>query len=641
MTAALAVGGATLLLALLALALLRPEVALLALVGLDASNINQVIADGVGVSPYRPLLALALVALFVLVRRRRFRLPWSPVSLGVLLLLAGFCLSFVHASDPVTSQALLISRSRDLLYYVVVLALVISLDRIWHLTACVVVVLAALAALTVFHEYVLHNQGDLFGLSRVPLVQESGAATPRHAGTSSDVNFWARLLILITPLAMALWAASRRRWPKVFWGGSVLSLAFGVYLTQSRGGFIALLVAVVTWLLLAGGRYRRSVVYLPIVLAVLVPVSGIGSRLLTLTAVTSGATATADPSVVTRKRLQVDALRMFVDQPLTGHGIGSYGTLFPRYDRVSDFYQPVDIVVAAHNFYLEQAADGGIVLLLAWTLFLGAVILAALRARARALRSGDANARYLAVGVVGGVAGWMVASVFLHLSDFRTLLVVAVVAAALDIRTSEVPPVEQPRPAKEPGRPGRRVAVAVALASALGFAGVLGTSATTWSSAATLGVVSTRSGNASTAYQLDVISRGQIVPTLAAVLSHSVRSRDLGVPAPTTDVSFSASQSRLGGAVVVTTSTSSAVGAATASAAAVALAKERVSALQSDYVLVGEPATPIAQHPLRRWALAPLGLVWLMSVLVLLRRLRPTASGPRLRREHADSHHAV
>ena len=188
------------------------------------------------------------------------------------------------------------------------------------------------------------------------------------------MNFWARQLILFTPLGMSLLAASRSWRSRSVWAGCTLSLLLGVYLTQSRGGFIALFVAIICWLAIAGGRYRKAIVYLPLALIVIVPLSGIGSRLRTLT---SSSAASADPSVFTRKRLQLDAWHMFLDQPVFGHGIGSYRALFPSYDRISNVYQPIDIVVAAHNFYLEQAADGGVVLMLAWMIFAGTVLFAA------------------------------------------------------------------------------------------------------------------------------------------------------------------------------------------------------------------------------------------------------------------------
>ncbi len=90
---------------------------------------------------------------------------------------------------------------------------------------------------------------------------------------------------------------------------------------------------------------------------------------------------------------------------------------------MANFYEPVTIVVAAHNFYLEQAADGGIILLLCWAFFFGSIVFVCLRTLFGTPRAGDHTDRFLAVGILGGLTGWLLASVFLHLSDFRALLV--------------------------------------------------------------------------------------------------------------------------------------------------------------------------------------------------------------------------
>ena len=615
--------------AIAALAVVRPRVALLLLITFDISNLNGVIADQIGISPYKPQLALAVVVLLIILARRRARLAWSPVLLGVVILFAGFCVTLISTDDPVTSEALLSSRSRDLFYFAVVYALLLATDEITRAVKGIVLILAALAGLTVVHEFVLHNNGDLYGLSRVPLVQEGGAFTPRHAGTSSDVNFWARLLILVSPLALSLWSIASRRPQRLLWAGCALALLAGVYLTQSRGGFIALFVAVIGWMWFAGGRYRKSLLLAPVAVAVLVPLTGIASRLGTLSAITtSSGIAGADVSVVTRKRLQLDALQMFLDSPITGHGIGSYGAIFHRYDRLSDYYQPVDIVVAAHNLYLEQAADGGVVLLLAWSVFVGCVLFCAIRARMLAARAGDLPTGRLALGVVAGLVGWLLASVFLHLSDFRALLVVAALAAALDVhaRRLTMPPVLPPgRVVRAPSRPFQLSVATLAALSLGGLVLSLTTGRVEYRNEATLAVVPAASGpSGSAAYQLDVVSRGLIVPTLATLLDSSLPMADLArySGSSVADASVSVGPSSLGGALLVTVTAPKRASANALGTASVALAKSRVDALDTSYQLTGEMAGVRAVAPVRRWLALPFGLSLAVAGLILLRTTR-------------------
>lgn len=603
------------------LAVLRPRVSLLVLVVTDVGNLIGVFAEQLGVGIYRPQLVLAVAVLGILAWRRRLRLAWSPVLLGLLVLMAGFCLSFVAAADPLASQAVLLGRGRDAFYCVVVLALVLSTDSVTQVVKAAVLTLAALAALSVVHQFLLQNQGELFGLSNVPLEQEEGSVTPRHSGTSVDVNFWARLLVLVTPLSLSAWAVARGRPARLLWAGCAVSLALGVFLTQSRGGFLALFVAVVAWLFLAGGRYRRSLLLVPLVLAVLLPVSGIGSRLGTLGDVTATSTAGADPSVVARERLQLDALRMFADSPVVGHGIGSFQSLFPRYDRLSNYYQPLGTVgVAAHNFYLEQAADGGVLLLLAWAIFLGTILFCAARARALARRAGDRTADLLALGVSAAVVGWLAASIFLHLSDFRVLLLLGVLAAALDVQQRRGALPDPPTPLTAPRHRRREqtlelgLAVAAAL-SLVGLVGALATGSTQYRSVSTLALVPTdEATDAAGAYQLDLISRGLILPTLTAALDAGVTPAEVprragAAAGPEPEVVVS--QSRLGGALVVTVTAATPRTAADAGSAAVTLATTQVAALDSGYRLTGEAGDPQPVEPARRW------LGWLFALTLV------------------------
>lgn len=666
------------------LALARPRLCLVALVTLDITGLNGVISENVGVSPFWPMVGLSLLALLTLVRRGQFRFRWSPVILGVLVLYAGFCLSLVNAADPAAAQAVLIERGRDLVVFGIVLALLLSTGGAGILIRTLVAVFAALAGITAVHEFVLGNQGNLFGLSNVPLAVEGGAETARHAGTVTDVNFWGRLLILVLPPALSLTAVALARrgtarlgvsipavtavrgpdehqhapdrlrpggfspgwfWPTCFWAGCAASLALGIYLTQSRGDLLAVFVAIVVWLVLAGGWYRRSLLAAPLVLVVLVPLSGIGSRLLTL--VTAAPTATVDPSVAERTRLQLAAWEMFRSAPFTGHGVGSYRSLFTSYDRLSNYTAPVRIDVAAHNLYLEQAADVGILGLLAWAVFIGTVTFALIRCLTRADSRTSTETRFLAVGLLASLVGWLAASVFLHLSDFRALLAVAALAAALDASVRDRPP----PPARPAPSTARRLAVVLGcsvlvLASGVGLVAVAAPTQTRYADSATLGVVpiSTKVDGA-VAYLQDVVSRGQIVPTITTVLNSDVTPERViaaaGLdPSQTGRVTVEALPSRLGGAVELTVTAKDPVVVALLAETAVELSQARVLELGAYYRLEGQPAGPRSVELLPRWSAAPLAALLALSLLGLVlsvrsfrRRDRPGSQPPS---DHSD-----
>ncbi len=638
------------------LALARPRLCLVALVALDITGLNGVISENVGVSPFWPMVGLSVLALLTLVRRGQFRFRWSPVILGVLVLYAGFCLSLVNAADAAAAQAVLFERGRDLVVFALVLALLLSTGGASVLIRTLVAVFAGLAGITAVHEFVLGNQGNLFGLSNVPLAVEGGAETARHAGTVTDVNFWGRLLILALPLALSLTAIALARrsagpqaetgatvpaadlpqpsgyspgwfWPTCFWAGCAASLALGIYLTQSRGDLLAVFGAIVVWLVLAGGWYRRSLLAAPVVLIVLVPVSGIGSRLLTL--VTAAPTATVDPSVAERTRLQLAAWEMFKSAPVTGHGVGSYGSLFASYDRLSNYTAPVRIDVAAHNLYLEQAADVGILGLLAWAVFVGTIVFVLIRCLTRADRRTSTETRFLAIGLLASLLGWLAASVFLHLSDFRALLAVAALAAALDASVRDRPP----PPARPQPSTARRLAgvvgcSALVLASGVGLVASAATTSTRYAASATLGVVpiSTKVDGA-VAYLQDVVSRGMIVPTFTTVLNADVTPERViaaaGLdPAQTGRVTVEALPSRLGGAVELTVTADDPAVVAQLGTAAVELSQARVLDLGAYYRLEGQLAgvSPVELVP--GWVVVPLAVLLVASLVGLVLSVR-------------------
>ena len=640
------------------LALIRPRICLVALVTLDITGLNGVVAEQVGLSPFWPMVLLSLLALLALVRRGQFRFRWSPVILGVLVLYAGFCLSLVNAADPAAAQAVLIDRGRGLVVFAIVLALLLSTSGAGTLVRALVTVFAALAGLTAVHEFVLGNQGNLFGLSNVPLVKEGGAATARHAGTVADVNFWGRLLILALPLALSLTAVALARrgatalrwsgpgqfspgwfWPACFWAGCALSLGLGIFLTQSRGDLLAVFLAVVIWLVLAGGWYRRSLLAAPIVLAVLIPLSGIGSRLLTLVA--AAPTATVDPSVAERTRLQLAAWEMFKTAPVTGHGVGSYRSLFESYDRLSNYAAPVRIDVAAHNLYLEQAADVGLLGLLAWAVFVGTVVFALVRCLTRRT---DTETRFLAVGLLAALIGWLAASVFLHLSDFRALLTVAALAAALDASVRDRPPLPAPpEPSTARRLAGLTAWAVLVLASGAGLMLATVPAQTRYADSATLGVVpvSTKADGA-VAYLQDVVSRGMVVPTFATVLNADISPELLietaGLdPSQTGPVTYEAVPSRLGGAVEVTVTAEDPAVAEQLGESAVELSQARILELNAYYRLEGRMvgARPVVAVP--GWVAAPLAAVLAVSLTGLVlsarsfRRRDRNPSQPRAR----------
>ena len=235
------------------------------------------------------------------------------------------------------------------------------------------------------------------------------------------------------------------------------------------------------------------------------------------------------------------------------------------------------------------------------------------------------------MGVIAGVVGWSVASVFLHLSDFRALLLLAAIAAALDVcaRQSAVPRSTPPTPVKKGPSPVAALSLIGVFLIATVSLVVIATSRPAYVNVATLAVVPvSASVNGSIAYQTDVVSRGAIVPTLTEVLNQSVTEelgpdvkpwRRLG-PDPVT-----VTQSRLGGSIVVTVTAPTAQAATELGARAVSRSKEKVAELGSSYKLSGEMSGPTLQRRIPRWLALPSAALMVITAVLFVPRRRSLA----------------
>jgi O-antigen ligase len=185
------------------------------------------------------------------------------------------------------------------------------------------------------------------------------AADNRVTGTIGDPNELAAVLLPAFILGLAL-AASIKRAPVV--RVAALAAAFvsilGLFLTLSRGGLIALAVALVA-AIFVGGRWRPVAA----LVAVLIALAGVGYFSLF-------ASPQAKQHVTTisggagRSDIWTVGLREFKANPITGVGVGNFQTssvhylLAPGQIKRSEFI--VDQPKVAHNTYLQVLAELGI-----------------------------------------------------------------------------------------------------------------------------------------------------------------------------------------------------------------------------------------------------------------------------------------
>jgi hypothetical protein len=190
-------------------------------------------------------------------------------------------------------------------------------------------------------------------------------------------NELAGILLLFLPMTLTLALSPglaggrRRRLERRLWRFQLLLLTglFGGLLlrTQSRGAFLAGLVAVVLVLILSGSTSRR---FLVLATVVAVPIIVLARRWLVDVLVFSGSVQglTTDVVLTGRPVIWDQALRAIGDFPFTGIGLGAFGSVIPK------LYPRGIEVDHAHNLYLQLGLDLGIPGLVAVVVFVGALL---------------------------------------------------------------------------------------------------------------------------------------------------------------------------------------------------------------------------------------------------------------------------
>jgi O-antigen ligase len=204
--------------------------------------------------------------------------------------------------------------------------------------------------------YELASGATVFYSRWKPIEAATWNGMMRVASTPADPNYFALGLVAMLPLIV--WAATclDRRFRILLMALGVTCLAL-LMLTFSRAGYIGALLylAILVWRSRASQRGRTAVGF-ALALGVGILLFGdvaqvLASRILTLAA------PSADASISVRVGAQLAALRVFIENPLTGIGFDRFVAVGPSY--LFDVSGISMTEVNALNSYLLVAAEGG------------------------------------------------------------------------------------------------------------------------------------------------------------------------------------------------------------------------------------------------------------------------------------------
>ncbi len=247
-------------------------------------------------------------------------------------------------------------------------------------------------------------------------------------GIFANSNDLAYSMVLLVPLAIAL-AGTARPWVRPFFWAAIALYTATIYVTYSRGSFVALL----TVLLLVGFRHRAVTVRmatLGLVGASIVFAFYFWSR-------QEGFTNLSDFTFNQRLVTIRTGLAMFAAHPLLGVGLGGSVAAFPQFAPPDlDFSQ----ALVVHNTFVQSLSEVGIIGCACFVLFVATGLISARgQSRIRAAAGQPGSAALLdAIGVslcgfiVCGLAGPYMMSWFPY-------LLIGVVAAAQRINEASPP----------------------------------------------------------------------------------------------------------------------------------------------------------------------------------------------------------
>ncbi len=246
--------------------------------------------------------------------------------------------------------------------------------------------------------------GGAFAASISALRFFSGVRSPEnraiYLGVFRNPNDLAMALTIVIPLAICLFRDSRPA-ARLFLSGTIATCVLTIFLTFSRGGILGLGAAVVTMGARAGGGVRRSVIALVIIAVLAVPLyDDFWER------ESSYSNLEEDRSFLGRMNSIRVGIRMFLDSPIVGLGLGGSRVAYSLYDP----WGSTKNTVLIHNTWVQLLAEMG---LLGVFTYLGAFVFSLVRVNRIARgafrgHAGDAQMRLYAAALVSSMVGFAV-----------------------------------------------------------------------------------------------------------------------------------------------------------------------------------------------------------------------------------------
>jgi putative inorganic carbon (HCO3(-)) transporter len=377
----------------------------------------------------RPIILLLAVVAW---KYRRVAQPLTmalqlPVIFLVLYAIAGYA-SGVWARNIRAVDGRFSEFVKAACICVLAASLIVSWQALRRALLALIVTAAAMSAVSIVQVTTGQLENFLGGMVKVQEGNIYGEVNmPRASGPPvSDPNFYARILLVGIPMAAALAIHERRRPRKLAYWALAALITGGTLVTYSRGAMFALfaMCGLMVLALRVPLRHMAGLALAGVLVIAMLP-RAMSERFLTVEALVSSEDqpVRVDSSVAKRKLLYGVGIRMFEEHLLGGVGAGNFSEHYDTFaNQVGmaerDWGEPGSPQFP-HGLYFEIASETGLLGLLTYLGAAAATFLYLWRARRRLLERGETRRAAIASGIGVALAGYLMASVFLHESHVR------------------------------------------------------------------------------------------------------------------------------------------------------------------------------------------------------------------------------
>ncbi len=379
------------------------------------------------------LVGIPLVAAAILLPRPRDAAP-RPNG-GILLLFAAFAVFQVLGTtlSSLSFPGYIASTLFSFAILMFATNLLICTQNRLQMTIRVIVLVETFASTWLYKQYYIYHW-------------------PRPLGPSADPNYEALSLVMTVPLAIWLNRYEVRSFWR--WAGRICTpiLAFAVFVSQSRGGLLALIVmAALAWV---NSQHRMRLAVGFVVAVGFMFAIGPTNMIKRIEQIQIEGQAQTGAEVSTRARVELAraGFRMMLDHPVFGVGLGQFQSVEFHYNPLLVSLEAIPHI--AHDTYVQLGAEGGIPTLALYLLILGVTLATCRSAQYAPGVPEDIAALALAFQI--GLIGIMVAEVFLSAQYIKeiwvfisltpSLYAISLHAAAMSGKTAAAAETEPAKP---------------------------------------------------------------------------------------------------------------------------------------------------------------------------------------------------